>query len=113
MLRNAAAIAFFFVFVCYGWLLFRAHSLEQVVSFTGILFTDFGNLDYGGGIPRISALLGIPLLAAMELYQYWTDDRRWERRLALPLRAGLIAAMITITLMGTSNEPAQFIYFQF
>lgn len=113
MLRNAGAIAFFFVFVCYGWLLFRAHSLEQVVSFTGILFTDFGNLDYGGGIPRISALLGIPLLAAMELYQYWTDDRRWERRLALPLRAGLIAAMITITLMGTSNEPAQFIYFQF
>jgi alginate O-acetyltransferase complex protein AlgI len=112
-IRNAASIAFFFVFVCYGWLLFRAHSFDQIVQFTGILFTDFGNFDYGGGIPRISALLGIPLLAAMEFYQYQTNDRQFERRLAVPLRAVLIAVMITITLMGTSNEPAQFIYFQF
>jgi alginate O-acetyltransferase complex protein AlgI len=111
--RNAASIAFFFIFVCYGWLLFRAHSFEQIVQFTGILFTDFGNLDYGGGIPRISALLGIPLLAAMELYQYLTNDRQFERRLVVPVRAALIAVMLTITLMGTSNEPAQFIYFQF
>lgn len=112
-IRNAASIAFFFIFVCYGWLLFRAHSFDQIVQFTGILFTDFGNLDYGGGIPRISALLGIPLLAAMELYQYLTNDRRFERRLVIPVRAALIAVMLTITLMGTSNEPAQFIYFQF
>jgi D-alanyl-lipoteichoic acid acyltransferase DltB (MBOAT superfamily) len=103
-----------FVFVCYGWLLFRAQSFAQIAGLTSTLFTDFGNLNYGGGVPRLSAILGLALLVPMEFTQHMRhDDPHYYRCFPAPLRGFLIAAMIAITLMGTSNEPAQFIYFQF
>ena len=113
LLAGPAKIAVFFLFTLYGWLLFRATSLHQVVDFTRLIFTDFGSLDYGAAIPRLSALAGIPLLAAMELVEYNLDDRYWYRKLPLPLLGLLAATLVFLTLMGTSNEPAQFIYFQF
>jgi alginate O-acetyltransferase complex protein AlgI len=111
--RHIAANAAFLIVVCYGWLLFRAHSLEQITDFTRILISDFGNFDYGGGSPRLSAILGMGLLTAMEIIQYWKSDPCFYRRFPAPVRGFLIASMIAITVMGTSNEPAQFIYFQF
>jgi D-alanyl-lipoteichoic acid acyltransferase DltB (MBOAT superfamily) len=113
VIRHLAAIAAFFVVICYGWLLFRAHSLEQIVTFTSLLVTDFGNLDYGGGAPRLSSVFGMSLLLLMEIAQYWKGDACYYRRFPVPIRGFLIAAMIAITMMGMSNEPAQFIYFQF
>ena len=103
----------FFLFVCYGWLIFRAHSLTQIIDFTSLLIYDFGDLDYGAGIPRLSSLVGSCLLFLMEVAQYWTGDVRYYRRFPTPLRGFHIAALIAITIMGMSNEPAQFIYFQF
>jgi alginate O-acetyltransferase complex protein AlgI len=103
----------FFLFVCYGWLIFRAHSLAQIIDFTSLLVYDFGDLDYGAGIPRLSSLVGSCLLFLMEVAQYWTGDVRYYRRFPTPLRGFHIAALIAITIMGMSNEPAQFIYFQF
>jgi len=103
----------FFVVMCYGWLLFRAHSLMQIIDFSYVLIFDFGNLDYGFGAPRLSSLFGMILLLVMEIAQYWTADVHYYRRLPVPLRGFLIASMIAITMMGMSNEPAQFIYFQF
>jgi alginate O-acetyltransferase complex protein AlgI len=106
-------IAIFFVFICYGWLLFRAQSLAQIVHFSSLLVSDFGDLNYGAGIPRFSSILGLALLLCMELAQYWTGDARYYRGLILPARGFLIASMLTIIMIGMSNEPAQFIYFQF
>jgi alginate O-acetyltransferase complex protein AlgI len=108
-----AFIAIFFVFICYGWLLFRAQSLAQVLHFSGLLVSDFGNLNYGAGIPRFSSILGLSLLACMELAQYSTNDALYYRRLILPARGFLIASMLVIIMIGMSNAPAQFIYFQF
>ena len=113
VLLGAAKIAFFFLFTLYGWLLFRATSLHQVVDFTRLIFTNVGIHDFGAAIPRLSALAGIPVLAAMEFTEYNTDNRYWYRRLPLPLFGLLTATLLFLTLMGTSNEPAQFIYFQF
>ena len=113
VVRHLAAIAIFFVIVCYGWLLFRAHSLAQIVEFSTLLVTDFGNLDYGGGAPRLSSILGMALLFGMEVVQYWKGDAFYYRRFPVPIRGFLIAAIIVVTMMGMSNEPAQFIYFQF
>jgi D-alanyl-lipoteichoic acid acyltransferase DltB (MBOAT superfamily) len=110
---NLALIGVFFLFTCYGWLLFRAHSFDQIASFTSILFTGFGDFSYGASMPRISAFLGIGLLSLMELAQYWWGDAHYYRRFALPVQGLMVAAMIFITFMGMSNEPAQFIYFQF
>jgi D-alanyl-lipoteichoic acid acyltransferase DltB (MBOAT superfamily) len=109
---GAVKIGFFFLFTLYGWLLFRATSLDQVVHFTGLIFSGF-TLDFGFAIPRLSALAGIPLLVAMDLVEYNRDDRFWYRKLPLPLFGLLCATLLFLTLMGTSNEPAQFIYFQF
>ena len=103
----------FFLFICYGWLIFRAHSLAQIIDFTSLLVYDFGDLDYGAGIPRLSSLMGSCLLFLMEVAQYWRGDVRYYRRFPAPLRGFHIAALIAITIMGMSNEPAQFIYFQF
>jgi alginate O-acetyltransferase complex protein AlgI len=113
VLLGAAKIGFFFLFTLYGWLLFRANSLQQVVDFTRLIFTGFGSLDIGFAIPRLSALAGIPLLAMMEFAEYNLNDRYWYRRLLVPLFGLLCATLLFLTLMGTSNEPAQFIYFQF
>jgi alginate O-acetyltransferase complex protein AlgI len=112
-LSNLAAAAVFFVVVCYGWLLFRAHSLEQVVRFSSLLVTDFGDLNYGGGMPRLSSLLGMGLLMPIELAQYCLEDSQFYLRFPVVLRSALIASMIVIILIGMSNAPAQFIYFQF
>ena len=106
-------IATFFVIVCYGWLLFRAQSLAQIASFTSLLFSDFGNLNYGAATPRISSILGVSLLILMEIAQYWVGDPHYYRRFVPPLRGFLIASMVAITMMGMSNEPTKFIYFQF
>jgi alginate O-acetyltransferase complex protein AlgI len=113
LVRHLIASAGFLVVVCYGWLLFRARSFTQIVDFSTLLITDFGNFDYGARSPRLSALLGMALLSGMELVQYWKTDPCFYKRFPVPIKAFLIAAMIVITIMGMSNEPAQFIYFQF
>jgi hypothetical protein len=69
-----ARIHGFFAFVCYGRLLFRARSFAQIVEFTRLLVTDFGNFDYGASVPRLSAILGLSLLIPMEIIQYCKDD---------------------------------------
>jgi alginate O-acetyltransferase complex protein AlgI len=112
-IRHLLASAVFLVVVCYGWLLFRARSFTQIIDFTTLLVTDFGNLDYGGRVPRLSASFGMMLLFGMELIQYWKADPCFYKRFPVPLTGLMIAAMIAITMMGMSNEPAQFIYFQF
>lgn len=110
---HLVASAVFLVVVCYGWLLFRAHSFDQIAHFTWLLVADFGNLDYGARLPRLSAVFGIPLLMIMEFIQYGMSDPCYYKRFPTPAKGFLIAAMIVLTIMGTSNEPAQFIYFQF
>ncbi len=112
-IARLALIVIFFIVVCYGWLLFRAQSLAQIVHFSSLLIFDFGDPNYGAGIPRLSSILGLSLLLVMEIAQYWTNDARYYRSLILPARGFLIAVMLAIITIGMSNEPAQFIYFQF
>ncbi len=111
--RRIFANGFFFMFVCYGWLIFRAHSLSQVVDFTWRLVADFGDLDYGDGMPRFSALIGMVILFFVEAAQYFSGDEYVYRRVARSLRGLFVAALLATIVMGMSNEPAQFIYFQF
>ena len=98
----------------YGRLLFRAESLDQVGTFTRVLLTGAGGLDYGGTLPRLSAVGGILLLTVWEIVQYRKGgDARFYQTMPLPLVGFAVACMIFLTFMGLSNEPAEFIYFQF
>ena len=113
LLLRVIQTGLFFGAVCYGWLLFRSGSLPQIVQFTAILLQDFGNLHLTISTPRLSSLIGIPVLAAIELAQFATGDHDVHRRLALPLRGALFALLTALLIMGMSNESTQFIYFQF
>ncbi len=110
---NLARIGFFFLFVCYGWLLFRANSFDQIVHFTGAMAGLGPSVSSVIMTPPLAAVAGLLVLLALQFIE-WVDGRRdsyrhWPR----PLQGGLYAVLIFILAMGTSNAPAQFIYFQF
>ncbi|MFG0250466.1 MAG: MBOAT family O-acyltransferase, partial [Phycisphaeraceae bacterium JB051] len=106
---------FFFGVTCYGWLLFRAVSFEQIVGFTWQLLTDFGSssMQLTMRKPTLAGMLGVLVLIVYELTENNLKDTCFYKRFPVPIRAGLYALMIFIIFMGTSNAPVQFIYFQF
>lgn len=107
-------MAGFGMLTLYGWLLFRARSLEQVAVHTTTLLTGKGGLAIEAARPALSAVLGLALLIAWELAQYNRNgDARFYRAMPTGVTGLALALMLFLTLMGTSNEPAQFIYFQF
>ncbi|MFO1239446.1 MAG: MBOAT family O-acyltransferase [Sphingomonadaceae bacterium] len=114
IISTVKIVSFGFV-TLYGWLLFRARSFHQVSEFTRIIFTDLGNFTIGPRVPALSALLGILLLGGFEIAQYnaGNGSPRYYQRWPAPAIGLFIAAMMFLIFMGMSNEPAQFIYFQF
>ena len=104
----------FSLFTLYGWMLFRAHSFDQIADFTRILATGTGGLRFSASLPPLSTLLGIVLLAVWEAAQYRDGgDNRFYLRFPSWLVGLAIASMLFLMVMGMSNAPAQFIYFQF
>lgn len=103
----------FFILTCYGWLLFRANSLTQIASFTQILVTDIGNLSLSMPKPTLPALFGLPLLVLYEFLEFQSQSAHFYYRYSAIIRGVLYAVFTLLIIMGTSNAPAQFIYFQF
>ncbi len=112
LLVHGIKIALFFQVICYGWLLFRARSFEQIALYTASLFQG-GWSDLSVPRPPLSAMIGLALLILYELAQYFTNDAHFYRRLPHPVRGTLYASLLFVLFMGLSNAPAQFIYFQF
>jgi alginate O-acetyltransferase complex protein AlgI len=107
------SVGIFFVFTCYGWLLFRAGSLEQVFHYTKTLFVNFGNRATTMTKPTTGALFGLPVLVVFECLEYAAGSRTFYRAWPAPFRGAFYAILIFVLLMGLSNAPTQFIYFQF
>ena len=106
-------MALFFVVTCYGWLLFRANSLGQIARFTHILVSGPYGFSLDMHKPTFAALLGLPVLLVLEILEYRAGTARYYEKFPTPLRGALYATFIFLILLGTSNEPTQFIYFQF
>ncbi len=106
-------IALFFAVTCYGWLLFRAHSFEQILAYTRTLLAGPYDLTLSISPPTFAALLGLPILAVLEGIEYVSGDALCYRRLPTVLRGAFYALLVFVVILGTSNEPTQFIYFQF
>ncbi len=106
-------MAFFFMFICYGWLLFRATSFGQISAFTQILFGDFSDMTLHMKIPPFSALLAILILISVEACQFKAQDIHFYARYPSFVHAGIYAFLVVLFIMGLSNDSQQFIYFQF
>ena len=107
-------VAIFFQIICYGWLLFRATSFEQISDFTTTLLFNFSFAQgVSVSLPSISALLGILLLLVLEIFQYVSRTPHFYRKWAMPLRGLLYASLLFLLVAGTNNAPSDFIYFAF
>jgi D-alanyl-lipoteichoic acid acyltransferase DltB (MBOAT superfamily) len=113
-LSTPLRIGFFMIFVCYGWMIFRANSFEQVALFTAKLLGLAPHVAHSA-LPNIplSALAGMVVLAAMQFFDYRAGRLESFLRWRASLQGGLYAALLFILAMGLSNAPVQFIYFQF
>jgi hypothetical protein len=109
------AIVLFFQLVSYGWLLFRAESLAQIVDFTARLATlnpaQFAHTAMPS--PPMAALLGLCFVLAWDVATEIGGGVRFYMRWPMAARAALYAAMIYLLAMGATTAPAAFIYFQF
>ena len=110
---QATSIIFCLIFVLYGWLLFRAQSLSQIVDFTGKILT-IHSVDFGADIPRFSAIVGIPVLVVLDTLEYsHKNDENYYHYLPRFMRGALYALMTFSLVLGVTNPPAEFIYFDF
>lgn len=95
------------LFVGYGWLLFRAVSMDQVLSMT-LSLSNWNNPrwlpGYGWQVVAYLAPLGI---------SQWVWHRFDRNAVPLLVRAAVQTLLLTGILLGWSRPPAPFIYFQF
>ncbi len=104
-------IAGMFVLTCYGWLLFRATSLEQIVTMTTSLAQPLV------GIP-IDALRQVLVLIAplivVQIIQYNSERLEFHRLKWLPKTAcAVIYALMLYSIVFLGGTPQAFVYFQF
>ena len=110
--RVVMALVMFQV-TCYGWLIFRARSVDQLAEFTRLLLTDL--------VPTAATWqsLFIPMatvvapLLAVHAYQARRRAEEAPMRLPLVARYALYVALFYAVLLWGDFEGAQFIYFQF
>ncbi|MBL3705546.1 MBOAT family protein [Sulfitobacter sp. BDSS02] len=105
----------YFQVTCYGWLLFRAQSWEQIADFTARLATirlsDFANLPLPG-LP-FPAITGILLVLFWDIATEASGKVRFYEGWPAPVRGLLWAVLIYAFAFGATTTPSAFIYFQF
>lgn len=106
-------VILFFAVTCYGWLLFRANSVAQIADFTSILLFDWTDLSMHIKRPTLGTILSLPVLFLYELAEYKSSNIRFYLWTPKSVAGGAIAYIVLLIAMGLSNEPTQFIYFQF
>lgn len=110
---RAIAMVLFFQVTCYGWLLFRAESLDQIIRFTALLVDVSAWGDLMVRRPPFGALLGIVFLVVWEWLTFMKGSATFYRRWHPLLRGMLLGVILILLAMGMSNASSAFIYFQF
>jgi alginate O-acetyltransferase complex protein AlgI len=99
------------VFVLYGWMLFRAGSIDQVLSFTSAL-GNFSMPVWWCPYVKNLAVLAAPLVA-MQVWQWRSGNLNAALGLSRWARAALQGGMVLIIIAFWESEASPFIYFQF
>jgi D-alanyl-lipoteichoic acid acyltransferase DltB (MBOAT superfamily) len=103
----------FFILTSLGWILFRAHSISQIMDILRVLVRDVGNLKLNVEMPTKAALLGFPVFLIMEFLGNYSRGKRMDKVIPMPIWTAACAAMIFLIILGLANVPTSFIYFVF
>jgi len=104
---------FCFCLTCYGWMLFRAPSLDKILGFTTTLIYDFGDLSFGASRPRLAALCGLPVFFVIEVVEGLRGGKAFYQTMPVPVWTALYAMVIFCIAIGLTTESAKFIYMVF
>lgn len=110
---NVTSVFCFFILTCYGWLIFRAESFNQILIFSNALITDLSIAKVILPTSKMAILLGIPLLMILDVYQYFTCNTRFYEKWPWFFRYLLYSFLIVQILISSGNAPEEFIYSQF
>jgi len=110
-LWRVVSIGTMFLMTCYGWLLFRATSLEQVVEMTRSLANPFEGLDT---VQMSHVTLYVAPLFLVQLVQWNTGRLEFLKHKWVPSwgRTVIYSAMVYLMLFH-GGSPQSFVYFQF
>jgi D-alanyl-lipoteichoic acid acyltransferase DltB (MBOAT superfamily) len=111
LIRGLKIIGMFHV-TCYGWLLFRAQSLDQVVDMTRQLFVNWDALPVVTPLLMLTVLFALPVIIG-HMFEVRSEklDRLLSKRL-WPLPLFHTAVIVTLIIFGSQFSHV-FIYFQF
>jgi len=107
-------IVFFFQFTCFGWLIFRAHSMRQLYEMTRSLFLNFLPQDYSElGSAGLKFLFYAGILVAVQAVQYWRKDLMAVYKANYWFRTAFYYAVFLLLIFYGAYGKNEFIYFQF
>lgn len=96
---------------CYGWLLFRAVSLEQIANMTASLLAPWRG--YDGALAMQVFLVSLPLII-VELVQFFTRNLDFLNFRWIPAEAKVVCYSVFLYfILFRGGRPQAFIYFQF
>jgi len=110
--RVALGLLMFHV-TCYGWLIFRAESVDQITRFTRLLVTDLRPGASTLASLAVPFLLIVAPLLVVHVYQARRGSESAPLALPTAARYALYGAVGYLVLLFGDFEGAQFIYFQF
>jgi hypothetical protein len=110
---KAVGVLLMFQLTCYGWLIFRARSVRQILDLTVSLGGGY-HLSAPGARSYVAQLVffGGPLLA-LHAYEAWRDDLLVVFRMPAPVRYAICAVLLYMTVLWGEFGGAEFIYFRF
>ena len=103
-------LASFFVFTCFGWLLFRVDQLSDVPLLLGNLFSPFA---WNGKMALLTMACLLPPLLLVDILQERSGDLMVVKRWKAPVRLALYGVLCAYIVMTGWVERIEFIYFQF
>jgi len=107
-------VAVFFHVICYGWILFRAQSLEQIADMTRVLLFSGFKLSAAQMWNLFSGLIFyVWFLMAVQIYQYVKNDLMAVYKSHWLARGLFYYLCIMMILIYGVTDAKDFIYFQF
>jgi len=112
-LKHLVCAALFFQLVCYGWLLFRANSIDSIAYLSTQIVSPEGWMSISIPRPPLAALAGLLVLIPWEIATFFSGRASFYRSWHPFLQGILIGILIILLCLGANNNASTFIYFQF